>query len=54
MMKDCKSEKKFCYLKNELNHPNKNSEIIFLYFSFLQNEAIAFVLLQNVLCQKNL
>ena len=54
MMKDYKSEDKFCYLKNKLNHPNKNSEIIFLHFSILKNEAISFVLLQNVLCQNNL
>ena len=48
MMKDCKSEEKFCYLENELIHPNRNREIIFLYFSFLKNEAISFVLQSSI------
>ena len=53
-MKDWKSEDKFCYLKNKVIHPNKNSKIIFVHLSFLKNEAISFALLQNVLCQNNL
>ena len=37
-MKDRQPEKKLCCLKNKLTYPNKNSKIIFLYFSFLKNE----------------
>ena len=40
MMKDCQSEYKFCCLKNKLIDPNKNSKIIFLYFSFLKKKQI--------------
>ena len=54
MIKDCKPEEKFCYLKNKLVRPNKNSEIIFLYVSFLKNEAINFALLQDEMKKKNL
>ena len=54
MTKDFSSEEKFCDLKNKLIYPNKNSKIIFLYYSFLKNENIRFILLQNVLCQNDL
>ena len=54
MKKDYQSEEKFFYLKNKLIYPDKNSKIIFLFFSFLKNGEINFVLLQNLLCQKYL
>ena len=54
MMKDYQSEEKVCHLKDKLIYPNKNSKTIFLYFTFSKNEEINSVLLQNVLCQKNL
>ena len=47
MTKDCQSEEKFCYLRNKSTYPNKNSKINFLYFSFLKNEEISFILLQR-------
>ena len=47
MMKDCKSEEKFCYLRNKFTYPNKNSKIIFLYFSFLKDKEISFFLPQK-------
>ena len=52
MMKDFQSEDKFCCLKNKLICPNKSSKIFFLYFSFLKNDEISFVSLQNVLRKK--
>ena len=54
MKKDYQSEEKFFYLKNKLIYPDKNSKIIFLFFSFLKNGEINSVLLQNLLCQKYL
>ena len=54
MTKDCKSKEKFCYLKNKVIYPKKNNEITLLYYLFEKNKAISFVLLQNVLGQKNL
>ena len=54
-MKDYQPEKKFYCLKNKLTHRNKNSKIIFLYFSFLKNEEISSFSFkydeQYVLCQ---
>ena len=43
MMKNCKSEEKFC-LKNELIYPYKNSKK-------KKEEEISFAFLQNMLCQ---
>ena len=45
-MKDCQLEDKFC-LKRKLTYPNKNNKLIFLYFSFLKNLEISFILQQK-------
>ena len=46
-MKDCQSEEKSCYLKIKLTYPNKNSKMFSLYFSFIKNKEISFVLFQK-------
>ena len=54
-MKDCQPEEKFCCLKNKLTYPNKNTKIIFIYFSFFKNEEICSFSfkydVQYILCQ---